>query len=83
VVVATKVDLLGGIPDGKAAMERLEVLCEKRGTPFTSISSVTGDGVDELIAMLASELKKRKSLKAQRDSRHREDRAPLAPGGEV
>ena len=58
VVVATKLDLLGGIPGGGERLARLRRHCEAAGVPFAAISSVTGEGIAELIALLAAELRR-------------------------
>ncbi len=57
VVVATKIDLLPGIPGGAEAVERLRRACAERGTPFVAVSSVTGEGLPEMIRLLAAELR--------------------------
>ncbi len=49
VVVATKMD----VKESGERLKRLEEFCKKEGLPFFSISSVTGEGIGELIWYLA------------------------------
>ncbi len=57
VVVATKMDLLAGLPAAGEALRRLRQACAESGTPFVAISSVSGEGLTDLVRLLASELK--------------------------
>ncbi len=49
VVVASKIDAL----DDRRKITRLKLMCARRKLPFLSISSVTGQGVPELVQLLA------------------------------
>ena len=52
VVVASKMDAL----DDRRKITRLKLMCARRKLPFLSISSVTGEGIQELVRLLASRL---------------------------
>lgn len=56
VVVATKSDLLPGVPEGGETLERLRAVCRDRGLPCVAVSAVTGDGLEELVSVLSSVL---------------------------
>jgi GTPase len=49
VVVASKMDVL----DDRRKITRLKLMCARRKLPFLSISSVTGQGIPELVQLLA------------------------------
>ncbi len=64
VVVATKLDLLAGLPGADEALQRLREACAESGTPFIAISSVSGEGLSDLVRLLASELRAVKARSA-------------------
>jgi GTP-binding protein len=72
IVVATKMDLLDGIPGSAAALKRLRAACARSRLPFTAISAATGDGIADLVTLIARELERTRPLREHRDSRHAE-----------
>jgi len=75
VVAATKIDLAGGLPGAKETLGRLESYCRKAGLPFLAISAVNGQGLKELVALVAGMLRDIKPLEPHRESRHSTHRA--------
>ena len=61
VVVATKIDLLGGLPAGSSALTALRRRCEAGRVPFAAVSAVTGEGIGDLVAILGSELRRQRA----------------------
>ena len=57
IVVANKIDLLGG----RERLKLLEEFCESRQIPFLAISAVTGEGLRELKWLIGARLEKAKS----------------------
>jgi GTP-binding protein len=53
IVVANKIDLLGG---GRARLDRVRRLAAKKGAPFFAISALAGKGLKELVAGMARAL---------------------------
>jgi len=70
IVVANKIDLVGGIPEAAAALKRLRSACRRARRPFAAISAATGEGVDALVTRIARELRRLRPLREQRESRH-------------
>lgn len=54
IIVASKID---AVADGNTNLEELEKLAKEKGLPLFKISSVTGQGVDELLDYVSKELK--------------------------
>lgn len=79
VVVATKMDLAAGIPGSRAALKRLRAACARSHLPFTAISAATGEGIADLVALIARELRRMRPLREHRDSRHIEARERRFP----
>jgi GTP-binding protein len=61
IVTATKIDLLGGLPGAREALEEFRLGCEREGHAFRAISAVTGEGLDGLVDLLASTLREIRS----------------------
>ena len=55
-VVANKADLVDGVPEAAAALERLQQHCVAVGRPFYAISAATGLGLTELLRAVATQL---------------------------
>ncbi len=55
-VVANKADLVDGVPEAAAALERLQQHCVAAGRPFYAISAATGLGLTELLRAVAAQL---------------------------
>ena len=55
-VVANKADLVDGVPEAAAALERLQQHCVTAGRPFYAISAATGLGLTELLRAVAAQL---------------------------
>ncbi|MBM3792067.1 MAG: GTPase ObgE, partial [Acidobacteria bacterium] len=49
VVLASKVDAL----DNRRSLGKLKAMCTRRQLPFLAVSSVTGQGIDDLVRLLA------------------------------
>ncbi len=58
IVVATKIDVVAGVPGAAAALGRLRSACRRERKPFAAVSAVTGEGVDALVAKIARLLKR-------------------------
>ncbi|MBI3448250.1 MAG: GTPase ObgE [Acidobacteria bacterium] len=78
-VVATKVDLVPGIPEAEAALARLKSHCRRHKLPFASISAATGSGIRELVAKIDRML--RKSIAGKTESAPRAIRLRSAAPG--
>jgi len=57
-VVVTKMDVAGGIPEAQAALKRIRIRCRSRKLRFLAISAATGEGVDELLKHIGSRLRR-------------------------
>jgi len=77
-VVATKIDLIPGIPGAEESLKKLRSRCRARKIPFAAISAATGEGVDALVHKIEGMLRKLRPLRSQRESRHAQVRARSA-----
>lgn len=71
-VVATKLD----ITSDRARLERLRAFCADRGLEFHAISSATGEGVRELVMVMAQRLERMDAARPNRDTLESLEQAP-------